>query len=96
MTSDFGSTKVRYDENGLIDEIEVHAFDGELLQNPELWIRPQLVGDIKKGLTFATVGHVEGLTYRWREEVRLVIVEGEEYVSTDGQMTARERLGLSG
>ena len=61
---DLGITRVRYDDNGLIDEFEVRPFDGELLQDPQLWIRPQLVGDMKKGLRFATLEHVEGLTYR--------------------------------
>ena len=28
---DFGITKVKYDENGMIDELEVRPFDGELL-----------------------------------------------------------------
>ena len=81
--ADFGITRVRYDEDGLIDELEVRPFDGELLQDPQLWIQVQLVGDMKKGLTFATLEHVEGLTYRSRDEVQLVIVEGEEYVRTD-------------
>ena len=85
-------TRVRYDENGLIDELEVRPFDGELLQDPQLWIRVQLVGDMKKGLTFATLEHVEGLTYRWHDEVRLVIVEGEEYARV-GREDPRDELG---
>jgi len=93
LRADFGLTKVRYNENGLIDELEVHPFGGELLQDPQLWIRVQLVGDMKKVLTFATLEHVEGLTYRWRDEVRQVIVEGQEYVSTDGEEKARDDLG---
>jgi len=59
---DFGITRVTYDESGLIDELEVRPFDGEILQNPQLWIRVQLAGDMKKGLAFATLEHVEGLT----------------------------------
>jgi len=30
--ADIGITRVRYNENGLIDELEVRPFDGELLQ----------------------------------------------------------------
>jgi len=61
---DFGITRVRYDENDLIDQLEVRPFQGELRQHPQLWIRPQLVGDMRTGLTFATLEHVEDLTYR--------------------------------
>jgi len=93
LRADFGITKVRYDEHGLINELEVCPFDGELLQDSQLCIRSQLVGDMKKGLTFATLEHIEGLTYRWRDEVRLVIAEGEEYVRIDGEEKARDDLG---
>jgi len=96
LRADFVITRVRCEENGLIDELEVRAFDGELLRDPPLWIRSQLVGDMKKGLPFATLEHIEGLTYRWRPEVRLVIVEGKEYVKTDGAREAREDLGPDG
>jgi len=44
--TDFGVTRVRYDENGLIDELGVRSFDGELLQDPHLCIRSQPVGDM--------------------------------------------------
>ena len=90
---DFGITRASYDENGLIGELEVRPFDGELLQDLQLWIRVQLVGDMKKGLRFRTLEHVEGLTNRWRDEVRLVMVEGEEYVRTDGEEKDRDYLG---
>jgi len=42
-----------------------------------------------------TLEHVEGLTYWWQDEVRLVIVDEEEYVRTDGDEKARDELGES-
>jgi len=61
LKADFGITRVRYDENGQIDEIDLRPFDGKSLQRQIDATDRQIDGLVYElyGLTEEEIGIVE-------------------------------------
>ena len=91
--ADWCIARVRYDDHGLIDWIEVREDSEELLGHAQLWNRRQLLGDMKKGLKFSTIFPAGDGKFSKGQPARKVIVDGDTYVRTDDDPVARDWFG---
>lgn len=76
-----------------IDKVKVHADNGDTIGAGAEWPRNQVVNTIKSGSTFVTVDFRDGKYHRG-EDVRVVLVNGAEYIRTDANAKAADNLGI--
>ena len=91
--ADYCILKAKYNEDGtLVDELEVRADKGNLLDISCHWIRKAVVSKIERGWTFATI-HKNG-DGRWEKgyDVRLVRANGGIYLRTDDRAVEADDL----
>jgi hypothetical protein len=70
-----------------IDSVEVHSDFGCVVCENIVLSRADLIVNMKKGTTYATVFRTAIGKWRKGQEVRLVNVGGEEFVRTDSKNT---------
>lgn len=95
--ADFCITKTHYNsEHDLIIEVEARQMIGDLLAHPQRMPREKVVELIKSSLEFVTGKAL--LKDRWSrgEDVRLVTVEGVEYLRADTFHDRKDDLGEMG
>ncbi len=68
-----------------IDSVECHSDFGCVVCENNILSRAELISSIKKGCTYATVFRTAIGKWRKGQEVRLVTVNGEDFLRTDSK-----------
>ena len=74
-----------------VDSLEVHSDFGSMVCQTEILSRAELIANLKKGTTYSTVFRTAMGKWRKGENVRLVTINGEEYLRTDTKAEARDQ-----
>jgi hypothetical protein len=67
----------------LIDSLEVHSDFGNMVCQTEILTRTEVIANIKKGITYSTVFRTAMGKWRKGEDVRLLTINGADYLRTD-------------
>ncbi|HZV12354.1 MAG TPA: hypothetical protein VFA55_04005 [Candidatus Kapabacteria bacterium] len=86
--ADYLIAKVAFEPGGKrIKEVEIAIYKASKLSLPyKIFPREKLVAELKDGMEFCTILHKDG---RWQKDadVKLVVVDGKEYVRADQNKT---------
>jgi hypothetical protein len=76
--------------SNLINCVEVHSDFGCLVCETTIETRAQVIANIKQGISYATVFRTTLGKWRRGEDVRVVTVDGVEYLRTDAKPEASD------
>jgi hypothetical protein len=68
-----------------VDSLEVHSDFGCMVCKTDIISRAEVIAIIKKGCTYSTVYRTPMGKWRKGEDVRLVTINGEDYLRTDAE-----------
>ncbi len=74
-----------------IKTVEAHSDFGCMVCETTIFSRADLIANLKKGVTFSTVFKTAMGKWRKGDDVRLVTVNGEDYVRTDSQCLGQDQ-----
>lgn len=74
-----------------IESLEVHSDFGNMVCQTEILSRADIIASIKKGITYSTVFRTAMGKWRKGEDVRLVTLNGEDYLRTDTKSEAQDQ-----
>lgn len=93
--ADYAIVEVKYTDSACtrIDTVKRRADSGSSLDNETLRSRTGVINDIRNGWTYVTAP--EGSDGKWTrgEDVRIVSVDGTDYIRTDANHTKADNLG---
>ena len=76
--------------NPFIDTLEVHSDFGCMVCETAFVSRADVIENIKRGVSYATVFRTAMGKWRRGEDVRVVTVDGVEYLRTDAKPVAQD------
>jgi hypothetical protein len=68
-----------------VDSLEVHSDFGCMVCKTDIVSRAEVIASMKKGCTYSTVYRTPMGKWRKGEDVRLVTINGEDYLRTDAE-----------
>ena len=77
--------------NNKVKTVEAHSDFGCMVCETKVFSRVDVIDHIKKGLTFSTVFRTPMGKWRKGDDVRLVTVDGKDYLRTDSQVLASDQ-----
>jgi len=90
--ADYLISGVKTDSNSKrIKTVEAHSDFGCMVCETTVFSRDDIIAHIKQGLTFSTVFRTPMGKWRKGEDVRLVNVQGEDYLRTDSKAVAGDQ-----
>lgn len=91
--AEFAVTAVRYNDSGArITHVQARADDGESLGQPATHARSQVIRRLENGTTYCTAYRSNG-KYTTGASVRVVTIDGEQFIRTDNNRTKKDNLG---
>jgi len=91
--ADFLISAVRYNaQKTHIDKVRSHKDEGDNVGTGEETTREDIVRKIKEGKTFVTI-YKSNDKWKKGEDVRIVDIDGQEYIRTDRNRTKKDNLG---
>jgi hypothetical protein len=92
--ADYIITGVRYDSTKTaISEVEVRTHTNDTLTNTRMASRSTVVANLKVGQTYVTSTKNSNGVYSRGEDVRVVRVNGTDYIRSDANSIAKDNLG---
>jgi hypothetical protein len=92
--ADYLISMVRYNEGEThIVKVLAHADDGDAVGTGHQTTRATVVERLKAGYTFVTLYKNNAGNYNRGAEVRIVRIEGVDYIRTDADATKKDNLG---
>lgn len=92
--ADYCISAVRYNtEHTHIVKVKVHTYSGDAIGNATEWIRSEVVTAIEAGKTFVTITRTTDWKWNKGEDVRIITVNGVNYIRTDANSKASDNLG---
>lgn len=91
--ADFGISAVRYDVNHKhIVSVMAHPDNGDTIGTGEVQSRQKVIANIKLGLTYVTIIRSNDGKWKLGQPVKIVKINGVEYIKTDSNSTERDNL----
>lgn len=91
--ADYCILRAKYGEDGrYVDELEVRADRGHILDVSCHWLRTAVVSKMERGWTFATIHKNRDGRWEKGEDVRLVRANGGIYLRTDDRTIEADHL----
>ncbi len=92
--ADYYISAVHYDnEHSHIETVRVHSDIGGLIGGFAVWSREAVVSNIQVGYSFITIRKGPDNTWLRGEDVRIVRINGIDYLRTDNNSTTSDNLG---
>jgi hypothetical protein len=92
--ADYGITAVRYNSQEThIDQVKARKSNGETFGQELIYTRQSVIDALKQGYTFVTVNNGTNGKLTRGEDVRIVKINGVEYIRTDANNIAKDNLG---
>ncbi len=90
--ADYLISGVKTDSNSnRVKTLEAHSDFGCMVCETKVFSRDDVINHMKQGLTFSTVFRTPMGKWRKGDDVRLVTVEGKDYLRTDSQVVAGDQ-----
>jgi hypothetical protein len=89
--ADYLISGVKTDSNQNLITVEAHSDFGCMVCETAVFSRADVIANLKKGVTFSTVFKTPMGKWRKGEDVRLVTVNGVEFLRTDNNCVAQDQ-----